>query len=146
MAPERVMMTRVYLPITAVQPHSSLYKGAVRFRTAFVVHIAFGIRGMPPLPVSGWFADSLKSDNKGFKCKGSATHHMPFQGDAQIHWGPIGHIVLAVKSEMRGSTSFSPEIGNAQSHWGEVFLEAVNFWARLDTLMPHAHPVRRDSG
>ena len=27
-------------------------------------------------------------------------------------------IVLAGKSEMRGSTSFSPEIGDAQSHWG----------------------------
>jgi len=29
-APERVMMTRVYLPITTVQSHSSLYQGAVQ--------------------------------------------------------------------------------------------------------------------
>ena len=54
-------------------------------------------------------------------------------------------IVLAGKSEMRGSTSLSPEIEDAHIPLGWN-VQAVNCWTRLDTLMSHGHPVRKDSG
>jgi len=79
--------------------------------------------------LTNYCVTSVWASRRIWWCVISVRLHPPFQwGDAQFHWGPMGHHPSRLRSEMRGSTSFSTEIGDAKSHWAWG-AQAVTPWA-----------------